>query len=62
MLKLFHKKEKIILRSEQQREDFIAKLEKANVHYDIREDRDASYGDSITYVVRIDAEDLKKVV
>ena len=34
---LFTKKEKIFLNSEQQRDDFIEKLDKAHVDYNVRE-------------------------
>ncbi len=56
-MKLFRKKEKIVLRSVQQKEDFIEKLEKANVAYDIREDRDDS-----SFIIRVYAGDLQKVM
>lgn len=61
-MKLFSKKEKIILNSEQQKDDFIEKLEKANVHYVIRAEKDEGYNGRQSYIVRVDAEDLKKVV
>lgn len=61
-MKLFSKKETIILRSEQQKEEFIEKLEGANIDYDIREDKDSASTGHITYIVRIDAADMKKIV
>ena len=61
-MKLFRKKEKIILRSEQQKEDFVAKLEKAHIDYDIREDWDNASGKSCAYIIRVYAEDYKRVM
>jgi len=61
-MKLFSKKENIILNSEQQKEDFIEKLENAHVHYVIREKKDEVYSGRRSYVLKVDAEDLKKVV
>lgn len=62
MMKLFRKKEKIMIRSEQQKVELIDKLEKAHIEYDIRMDRDNSPDDTLQYVIRVYAEDLPKVV
>ena len=61
-MNIFTKKEKIVLRSEQQKDDFIERLEKAHVDYDIHEDKENSFGNDIAYIVRIPAADMKKVV
>ncbi len=61
-MKLFSKKEKIILRSEQHKDDFIEKLENAHIDYDIREDKVSVSNNHPTYIVRIEAADMKKVV
>ena len=61
-MKLFSRKEKIVLRSEQQKDEFIEKLENAHIDYDIRETKDSFSDDHVTYIVKIEAADLKKVV
>ncbi len=61
-MSLFTKKEKIILRSEQQKDEFIERLDSANVKYDIREDKENSTPGHIAYMIRLDARDMKKVV
>jgi hypothetical protein len=58
IMKFFSKKEKIILRSEQQKDDFIEKLDRVHVDYDIRKEKDSTS----TYIIRIEAADMKKVV
>ena len=59
---LFTKKEKIILNSELQRDDFIEKLDKAHVDYDVREDKASVFGGKVAYIFSIKATDLNKVV
>ncbi len=59
---LFSKKEKIILNSELQRDDFIEKLDKAHVDYDVREDKASLFSGKIAYIFCIKTADLKKVV
>lgn len=61
-MNLFGKKEKIILNSEQQKEDYIQKLENAHVKYDIKTDKDSVSSGHTTYIVSINAADLKKIV
>ena len=61
-MKLFRKKEKIILRSEQMKDEFIDKPENAQLDYDIRTDRDESFDGHPTYIIRVYATDLAKVV
>jgi len=56
-MKLFRKKANVILRSEQQKEEFVEKLENAHIRYNIRVDQDNASG----YVIRLYADDLKKV-
>lgn len=59
---LFTKKERIILDSELQRDDFIEKLDKAHVDYDVREDQASVFSSKVDYIFSIKAADLKKVV
>ena len=59
---IFTKKEKVILNSEFQRDDFIEKLDKAHVDYDVREDKASVFGGKVAYVFSIKSADLKKVV
>ncbi len=61
-MKLFSKKAKFMLNSEQQKDDFIEKLESAHIEYDIRKDKDSAINNHPTYIVRIDAADMQKVV
>ncbi len=60
-MSLFSKKETIILKTEQQKDAYIERLEKAHVDYDIRIDRDTVYSRDVSYIIRVKAEDLKKV-
>ncbi len=60
-MKLFTKKEKIVLRSEQQKDVLIEKLENAHIEYDIREDKESVFDNHTTYIIRIPAADYKKV-
>ena len=60
-MSLFNKKETIVLRSEQQKDAYIERLEKAHVEYDVFEDRDTIYSRDVSYIIRIKASDLKKV-
>ncbi len=61
-MSLFSKKEKIIVYSEAQKDDYIEKLERANVDYDIREDRSSIFNDKTTYIFRVKAGEFKKVI
>lgn len=54
-------KEMIVLKTMQQRDTFIDRLEKAHVDYDVSESRDNVYSQDVTYIIRVNAEDLKKV-
>lgn len=60
-MSLFTKKETIIIRSEQQKDAYIEKLENAHVDYDIFEDRVSVYSDAVSYIIRVKASDLRKV-
>ena len=60
-MSLFSKKETIILKTEQQKDAYIDRLEKAHVEYDIFEDRDTVYSRDVSYIIRVKAADLKKV-
>ena len=42
-MSLFNRKETIVLKSEQQKDAYIERLEKAHVEYDVFEDRDNIY-------------------
>ena len=57
---MFSRKETIVLRSEEQRDEYIDRLQKAHVEYDITEDH-WSACDKVTYLVRVRTSDLKKV-
>ena len=58
---MFNKKETIVLKSEQQKDAYIERLEKAHVEYDVFEDRDTIYSRDVSYIIHIKASDLKKV-
>lgn len=60
-MRLFTKKEMIILKTEQQKDAYIDRLEKAHVDYDVREEREDIYSREVTYIISVRAEDLKKV-
>ena len=60
-MSLFNRKETIVLKSEQQKDAYIERLEKADVDYDVFEDRDTIFGRDVSYIVRVKASDLKKV-
>ena len=59
---LFSKKEKLYLCSEQQKDDFVEKLENANIKYRLKEDKENSGDNKIGYILSLRAEDLKKVI
>ena len=48
-MSLFNKKETIVLKSEQQKDAYIERLEKAHVEYDVFEDRDTIYSRDVSY-------------
>ena len=56
-MKLFRKKEKIFLRSEQQKQEWIEKLENAHIRYSIHQDEDSAPG----HVISLYADDLKLI-
>ena len=60
-MKLLSRKETIILQTEQQKDAYIERLEKAHVEYDVFENRDVVYRNDGYYIIRIKASDLKKV-
>ncbi len=60
-MSLFSRKETIVFKNEQQKDAYIERLEKADVDYDVFEDRDTIYSRNISYIVRVKASDLKKV-
>jgi hypothetical protein len=60
-MSLFHKKETVVLKNEQQKDAYIERLEKAHVEYDVFEDQDNIYSRGVSYIIRIKASDLKKV-
>ena len=61
-MRLFGRKEIIFLNSEQQKEEFINKLENAHVKYKLKKDEDVVSGARQTYTVKVYADDLKRVV
>ena len=62
-MSLFRKtdREMFVLKTEQQRDAFIERLENAHVDYEVSEERDDIYSRDITYIIRVRTEDLKKV-
>ena len=60
-MSFFNRKATIILKSEQQKDAYIERLEKAHVDYDVFEDRDIVYSRDVSYIIRVKAADLKKV-
>ena len=60
-MSLFSRKETIVLKSEQQKDAYIERLERAHVDYDVIEDRDTIYSRDMSYIIRVKASDLKKV-
>ena len=60
-MSLFDRKQKIILKTEQQKDAYIDRLEKAHIEYDIHEERDTVYSRDVSYIIRVKAADLQKV-
>ena len=60
-ISLFNKKETVVLKSEQQKDAYIDRLEKNHVEYDAFEDRETIYSRDVSYIIRIKVSDLKKV-
>ena len=60
-MSLFNRKETIVLKSEQQKDAYIERLEKAHVDYDVFEDRDTIFSRDVSYIVCVKTSDLKKV-
>ena len=61
-MSIFTKKEKVVLFSETQKDQLIEKLESAHIDYDIREDKGSVFSTHTSYIVRVPAGELKKVV
>ena len=61
LLNLFNKKGTIILYSAQQKDDYIEKLDQANIPFKISEQKVGFSGDKIVYVIKLNAKDLKNV-
>ena len=53
--------EKIVLMTEKQKDNYIDRLEDANVYFEVFVERESIYSRDIQYVIRVKAEDLKKV-
>ena len=60
-MSLFTKKETVILKTEQQKDSYIEKLNAAHVDYEVYEDRETIYSRDVTYIVKFRTADLKKV-
>ena len=60
-MSLFDRKQKVILKTEQQKDAYIDRLEKAHIEYDIHEERDTVYSRDVSYIIRVKAADLQKV-
>ena len=61
-MSLLKRKEKIVTFSEGQRDDMIEKLEHSHVKYDIVEKSGGMFGDGRSYIFKVNAGDLKKVI
>lgn len=62
-MKLFNRKETIILKTEKQRDEYIDRLDRAHiVDYDVSEAYDDLNRRNVTYFIRVNAADLKKVI
>ncbi len=60
-MKFFGKKETLVFKTEQQKDNFIERLNEANVNYDIKEVREFILKPNMFYTVSLFADDLKKV-
>ena len=60
-MNLFHKTTQVVLRSEEQRDEYIERLQKAHVEYRVFEDQENVYSKNKRFIFRINAADLKKV-
>ncbi len=61
-MSLFTKKEKIVLTSEEQKDAFIDKMERAHIKYDIREEKSSFSNGHTSFIARVNADDLKRVI
>ena len=53
--------ETLILKTEKQRDEYIDRLDRARVEYSVSTTRDNVFSQDISYIIRVRAEDLKKV-
>ena len=60
-MSLFQKMDKVVLRSEGQRDAFIEKLQKAHIEYRIQEVQDSVFSHKTRYIVHVSAADLMKL-
>ncbi len=60
-MSIFVKKETIVFMNEQQKDEYIEKLNNANVEYRIAETHEEPFGSKVTYTIQVRASDLKKV-
>ena len=60
-MSLFNKKETIVLKTEQQKDAYIERLDKARVTYNVSVRRDDIYSRNVFYIIELNAADLKKV-
>ena len=58
---LFNKKETIVLKTEQQRDAYIDRLDQAHIEYEVFEDLDGIYPRDVTYIIEVKTADQKKV-
>jgi len=61
-MSLFEKKETITLYSEQQKDDYIEKLDQAHIAYDFRVKKEDAFDGRIVYVIKVKSNDLKKII
>ena len=60
-MSLFTRKKTLVFKTEQQRDEYIERLDTAHVEYEVREYRDDIYSRNVDYLILVDASDLKKV-
>lgn len=58
---LFHRTEDIYIYSEDQKDQMMERLERSGVSYQIFQRRQQLFTDQTSYIIRIDADDMKKV-
>ncbi|MBR6165225.1 MAG: hypothetical protein IKQ45_04795 [Clostridia bacterium] len=60
-MSLFNRKETLILKTGQQRDACIERLDAARVEYEVVENKENIYSRDVDHIIRVSAADLKKV-